>query len=70
MFEYVSCPNYMGEIIEWFGFALSTQNFAAILFAFNTLAIIGSRALESHKWYKKNFKNYPEDRKALIPYLI
>ena len=45
-----------GEILEWFGFAISTQNIAAVLFAVNTLLIIGSRGIESHKWYKKKFK--------------
>jgi steroid 5-alpha reductase family enzyme len=25
LFEFISCPNYFGEILEWFGFALMTS---------------------------------------------
>ncbi|XP_053960907.1 polyprenol reductase [Anastrepha obliqua] len=27
-------------------------------------------ALLTHKWYKENFKNYPKNRKALIPFIL
>ena len=28
------------------------------------------RALNHHEWYKENFKNYPKNRKAVIPFII
>ncbi len=28
------------------------------------------RAAGTHKWYQKQFPDYPKNRKALIPYLL
>jgi 3-oxo-5-alpha-steroid 4-dehydrogenase 1 len=28
------------------------------------------RALDHHRWYAEEFEDYPERRKALIPFLI
>jgi len=70
LFNYISCPNLFGEIIEWFGFALMAQNIGATSFAVWTMANLFPRALDHHKWYKLNFKEYPKDRKAVFPFLI
>jgi len=71
MFEYVSCANYMGECVEWLGYAMAS-GFALppLMFAIFTLCFIGRRALSHHDWYKAHFDNYPKDRKALIPFLL
>jgi len=70
LFEYISCPNYFGEIIEWFGFSIACQfSLPALAFALFTLANIGPRAIRQHAWYKKKFENYP-NRKALIPFVV
>ncbi len=69
-FRWVSCPNYLGEMIEWLGFALMAQNLAATSFAIWTMANLAPRALAHHKWYKKTFDKYPRERKALIPFLV
>src|SRR4030042_308843 len=68
LFDYVSCPNFLGEIIEWTGFALMAWNPAALSFAIWTLVNLVPRALDHHRWYKKNFENYPAKRKALLPF--
>jgi len=70
LFNQVSCPNLLGEIIEWGGFALITS--AAPMFAFFiwTAANLIPRALAHHKWYKEHFTEYPVERKAIIPYLL
>ena len=70
LFEYISCPNHFGEIIEWLGFAFMTWNFASFAFALWTFANLLPRALAHHKWYKKEFPSYPKNRKAVIPYLL
>uniref|UniRef100_A0A914XDB7 3-oxo-5alpha-steroid 4-dehydrogenase (NADP(+)) n=1 Tax=Plectus sambesii TaxID=2011161 RepID=A0A914XDB7_9BILA len=70
MFEYVSGANFLGEIVEWFGYALFAQSLPAFAFAFFTAANIGPRALHHHKWYQEKFDNYPKSRKALIPYIL
>ena len=70
LFEKVSCPNHFGEIIEWSGYALMSFNIAALAFAVWTAANLIPRALAHHKWYLSHFKNYPPDRKAVIPGLL
>ena len=71
LFEYISCPNYLGEIIEWLGFALATQSFSGLVFAISTFSNLFPRALEYHKWYLNKFAGeYPKNRKAIIPFII
>jgi len=33
LFNWVSCPNYLGEIIEWSGWAMATWSLAGLSFA-------------------------------------
>ena len=71
LFNYISCPNFFGEIIEWSGFALMAWNLPALSFAVWTAVNLIPRALDHHKWYKNHFKEeYPKNRKALIPYIL
>lgn len=70
LFDYVSCPNYLGEILEWLGFAILAWNLAALSFFVWTVANLLPRALANHKWYYEHFDNYPEKRKALIPWVL
>uniref|UniRef100_A0A914DJ70 3-oxo-5alpha-steroid 4-dehydrogenase (NADP(+)) n=1 Tax=Acrobeloides nanus TaxID=290746 RepID=A0A914DJ70_9BILA len=70
MFEYVSGANFLGEIIEWFGYALYAQTWPAVAFAVFTISNIGPRALHHHQWYLQKFDDYPKTRRALIPFLL
>jgi hypothetical protein len=70
MFASVSCPNHLGEIVEWSGFALMCWNPAALSFAVWTAANLIPRALSHHRWYKARFADYPASRKAVIPWLL
>ncbi len=71
MFRYVSSPNYLGEIAEWLGWAILTWSFAGLAFAVFTFANLFPRALANHRWYREQFDgDYPEDRKAIIPFLL
>ncbi|MDH4091734.1 MAG: DUF1295 domain-containing protein, partial [Cyclobacteriaceae bacterium] len=54
LFDYISCPNFFGEIIEWAGFALMCWNLPAVSFLVWTCANLIPRALSHHKWYKQN----------------
>jgi len=71
LFEWVSCPNYFGEVVEWTGFALAS-GFALtpVSQAIFMWCFLGPRALQHHEWYYENFKKYPTERKALIPMVI
>ncbi len=70
LYEYVACPNYLGEIIQWFGFALATWSLPGLAFALYTLANLGPRALSNRAWYRERFKDYPLRRRALVPFLF
>jgi 3-oxo-5-alpha-steroid 4-dehydrogenase 1 len=67
IFRYISCPNYFGEIAEWFGWALATWSLPGLAFAVWTFANLAPRAWSHHKWYHEKFSDYPPERKALIP---
>jgi 3-oxo-5-alpha-steroid 4-dehydrogenase 1 len=72
MFQYVSGANFLGEIIEWIGFAVAS-NFAlpCVTFALFTFANLAPRAYQHHQWYINKFKEEYQtlNRKALIPYV-
>lgn len=68
-FRFVSAPNYLGEILEWVGFAIAAQTLAGWAFAAFTFANLAPRALSNHKWYREKFPEYPGNRRALIPFI-
>ncbi len=67
LFRWISCPNYLGEGIEWTGWALLTGSPAGVAFALWTWANLVPRARANHRWYRARFADYPPERKALLP---
>jgi steroid 5-alpha reductase family enzyme len=70
LFEKVSCPNFFGEILEWSGYALLCWSLPALAFFIWTFCNLLPRALAHHRWYRSHFTDYPEERKAIIPYIL
>ena len=70
LFNYISCPNFFGEIIEWLGFAVMTWSIAGLAFFLWTFFNLVPRALSHHTWYKNTFSDYPKNRKAVFPFII
>jgi hypothetical protein len=70
LFRFVSCPNFLGEIIEWGGYALLAWGLPSLSFFIWTLVNLIPRALNHHRWYKNLFPDYPSQRKAVIPFLL
>ena len=68
--RFVSSPNYLGEIIEWLGWAILTWSISGLVFFIWTVANLFPRAIANHKWYQAKFENYPKNRKAIIPRII
>ena len=66
-YRWVSCPNYLGEVVIWLGWALATWSLPGLAFAVWTIANLVPRARAHHAWYRKNFPDYPAGRKALLP---
>ncbi|GAB5416726.1 MAG: 3-oxo-5-alpha-steroid 4-dehydrogenase [Crocinitomicaceae bacterium] len=69
LFEYISCPNHFGEMLEWTGFAIAACSVPAWTFAIWTICNLLPRALNHHAWYQEKFDDYPKDRKAFLPWI-
>ena len=67
LFRWISCPNYLGEVMEWTGWALATGSLPGAAFAVWTFANLMPRALAHHQWYQRTFPDYPRERRALFP---
>jgi steroid 5-alpha reductase family enzyme len=70
LFEWVSCPNYLGEMVQWAGWALATWSPAGLAFALYTAANLAPRAVAHHAWYRRQFPDYPARRRALVPFVL
>jgi len=69
-YRFVSSPNYLGELIEWGGWALATWSLAGLSFFLFTAANLVPRAIANHRWYRATFPEYPKERRAVIPFLV
>jgi 3-oxo-5-alpha-steroid 4-dehydrogenase 1 len=70
LYRWVSCPNYLGELLEWTGWAIATWSLPGLLFAVWTFANLVPRAHSHHRWYRENFEDYPAQRKAIFPFVF
>lgn len=72
LFEYVSCPHFLIEIILYL-FILISQRFENTYWNLAFLLVLSTQtinAISEHEWYKKKFKDYPKHRRALIPHIL
>lgn len=70
-FTYVSCPHFLGELLEWTGFCLASNgSWASTSFVIWTACNLIPRALLQHEWYRETFKDYPMERKAILPFVL
>jgi protein-S-isoprenylcysteine O-methyltransferase Ste14 len=69
-FRFVSSPNYLGEMVEWTGWAVATWSLAGAAFALYTVANLAPRAISNHRWYRETFADYPTERRAIIPFVL
>jgi 3-oxo-5-alpha-steroid 4-dehydrogenase 1 len=70
LFRWVGSPNYLGEMIQWTGWAIMTWSLAGLAFALFTMCNLLPRAISNHRWYVANFADYPQTRKILIPWVF
>lgn len=71
MFRFVTSANYLGEFLEWTGFAILTWSLAGVVFAFWTFANLAPRAKKLHKRYLNEFgEQYRRlNRRYIIPFI-
>lgn len=68
-FEYVSGAHYFGEIAEWVGYAIAVNHLSGYAFVIYTASNLIPRGVSHHQWYQETFKDYPKNRKAVLPFL-
>ncbi|CDJ37010.1 trans-2,3-enoyl-CoA reductase, putative [Eimeria tenella] len=69
-FDLVSCANYFWETMAWLVFAVLVSCFTAWLFLVVAFAQMAEWALKKHRNYLKEFKDYPKNRKAIVPFIL
>jgi protein-S-isoprenylcysteine O-methyltransferase Ste14 len=69
LYYWTGCPNYLGEILEWAGWALAAWSLPALSFALWTFANLAPRAAAHRRWYRERFPDYPRARKRLVPFV-
>lgn len=71
-FEFVSAPNMMAECGIYLSIftILEFHHFMFLLVVCFVLTNQTLAAILTHQWYKKTFKNYPKNRRAILPHLL
>ncbi|EZA54361.1 hypothetical protein DMN91_001608 [Ooceraea biroi] len=70
LYKYISAPLQFTEILVYL--MLSVILWQASTFHYITIWVVANQvmcAVLTHQWYRATFKNYPKERKALIPYI-
>ena len=70
LFRWVTNASYLTELTAWTGFAIATWSLAGVFILALSAANLVPRALATHRWYRERFPDYPQDRKALIPFVL
>ncbi|XP_064605660.1 probable very-long-chain enoyl-CoA reductase art-1 [Liolophura sinensis] len=66
----VSCPNYTYEALAWIGFSVLSQSLPAALFTAAGFYQMSIWALGKLRNYRREFKEYPRSRKAILPFIL
>jgi len=71
-FELLSTPHFFMEILIYISYILiggfrHVTLWSLVIFVLTNQISLG---IATHRWYKKEFKNYPANRKAIIPYIL
>eukprot|EP00922_Rhytidocystis_sp_ex-Travisia-forbesii_P042474 GHVS01063419.1.p1 GENE.GHVS01063419.1~~GHVS01063419.1.p1 ORF type:complete len:344 (+),score=25.85 GHVS01063419.1:80-1033(+) len=69
-FGMVSCANYTWETLAWIVFCILTNTATGYLFCLVAFLQMTEWALKKHHSYKRDFKSYPRNRKAIIPWCL
>lgn len=68
-FRFVTNPHYLGELMMWTGFTLFTWSLPGLFILTLSAANLVPRAVETHRWYRERFPEYPRSRRVLVPFV-
>ena len=73
-FSLLSCPHFFAEVLIYLSLCIigasGTANACLPSVLLVTVANLASTAVDTHRRYKEMFRDYPRDRKAIIPFLL
>ncbi len=69
-FEYATCPHYFFELMGWLGIVLVSRHLFTWLVFIAMLGYLTTRSIKTRRWYQEKFKDYPADRKYMIPFVF
>ncbi|KAJ0101459.1 hypothetical protein Patl1_05819 [Pistacia atlantica] len=70
LFDRIVCPHYLFEILTFWGIFLISQNLYALCCALGVSFYLMGRSYATRKWYLSKFENFPQDVKAVFPYVF
>ncbi|PHU00289.1 hypothetical protein BC332_30076 [Capsicum chinense] len=70
LFDFAICPHYLFGILIFVGISCTSQTLYAISFTLGTTLYLMGRSIATGRWYKLKFDDFPNDIKALIPYIF
>ncbi|XP_012670582.1 very-long-chain enoyl-CoA reductase [Clupea harengus] len=70
LFFFVSCPNYTYEVGAWVSFSIMTQCVPVALFALLGFIQMTIWARSKHRTYTREFKDYPNLRMPILPFVL
>ncbi|XP_051145360.1 uncharacterized protein LOC127261174 [Andrographis paniculata] len=70
LFNLVICPHYFCEILTFIGIAFIAQTFFAVMGTIGDIICLFGRSYTTRKWYLSKFEDFPNNVKALIPYIF
>lgn len=69
-FGLVSSANYLWETCAWTVFCVQAQLIGGYIFLVASIVQMAIWAVKKHKRYRKEFVAYPENRKAIFPFIL
>lgn len=70
LFDYVTCPHYLFEIIAFAGLSFISQTIYSFSFTLATIIYLMGRSYVTRRWYLSKFEDFPRGVKALIPFVF
>ena len=71
LFDLVTMPHYLFEIVAWAGVALAAQQINAVLVTAGMTSYLAGRAMATTDWYKTRFgEDWPKERRHLVPFIF
>ncbi|KAG5533010.1 hypothetical protein RHGRI_027299 [Rhododendron griersonianum] len=70
LFSLVICPHYLFEILGFIGVSCIAQTLSAVSFTLGSAILLMGRSYGTRRWYLSKFEDFPEDVKAIIPFVF